>query len=81
MAHKQKFKDPLSSTCQVSSERRVLGLELEVNQRPMFSPHWGNILLLDVFFVFFLLALLPMLHACEKLYSVQNVLCLRIAVL
>ena len=30
VVHEQKFKDPLSSTCQVSSERRVLDLELEV---------------------------------------------------
>ena len=44
MAHKQKFKDPLSRTCQVSSERRVLDLKLEVNQRPGFNP-----LLLDYF--------------------------------
>ena len=26
LMHKQKFKDPLSSTCQISSERIVLGL-------------------------------------------------------
>ena len=36
--HKKKFKDPLSSTCQVSSERRVLDLESEVHERPGFYP-------------------------------------------
>ena len=39
----QKFKDLLSSTCQVSVERSMLDLGSEV--------HWGNILLLE-FFVF-----------------------------
>ena len=29
VVHKQKFKDPLSSTCQISSERRVLDLDSE----------------------------------------------------
>ena len=31
---KKKFKDSLSSTCQISSERRVLDLESEVHQIP-----------------------------------------------
>ena len=30
VVHEQKFKDPLSSTCQISPERRVLHLESEV---------------------------------------------------
>ena len=47
--HTQKLKDVLSSTCHISSERRVLGLESEVNQRPRFNSHWGNILSLDYF--------------------------------
>ena len=41
VVHEQKFENPLSSTCQISSERRVLDMELEVNQRPGFNPHWG----------------------------------------
>ena len=39
--HEQKFKDPLSRTCQISPERRELDLESEVNQRPGFYSHWG----------------------------------------
>ena len=41
------FKDLISSTCQLSSERRVLDMESEVNQRPGFNPHWGNIFILE----------------------------------
>ena len=44
--HEQKFKDPLSSTCQLSSERRVLDLESEVHSIPTGS----NILPLDFLF-------------------------------
>ena len=33
----QKFKDPISNTCPVSSERRMFHLESEVNQRPEFN--------------------------------------------
>ena len=33
--------DPLSSTCLISSESRVLDLESEINQSPGFNPHWG----------------------------------------
>ena len=42
VVHEQKFKDPLSSTCQVSIERIVLDLESGVNQRPGFYSHWGK---------------------------------------
>ena len=35
LVHEHKFKDPLSSTCQVNSERRVLDLESEAQA---FSP-------------------------------------------
>ena len=46
VVHELKFKDPLRSTCQVSSERRVLDLELEV----IGSIHTeGNILSLEFF--------------------------------
>ena len=34
--HYQRFKYPLSSTCPLSSERRVLDLESEVHERPNF---------------------------------------------
>ena len=48
VVHEQKFKDLLSSTCQVTVERSMLDLESEVQ---WFNSHWGNILLLE-FFVF-----------------------------
>ena len=48
VVHEQKFKDLLSSTCQVSVERSMLDLESEVQ---WFNTRWGNILLLE-FFVF-----------------------------
>ena len=40
VVHEQKFKDLLSSTCQVSVERIVLDLESEA-QGPGFYSHWG----------------------------------------
>ena len=48
VVHEQKFKDLLSSTCQVSVERSMLDLGSEIQ---WFNTHWGNILLLG-FFVF-----------------------------
>ena len=48
VVHEQKFKDLLSSSCQVSVERSILDLGSEVQ---WFNTHWGNILLLE-FFVF-----------------------------
>ena len=36
VVHEQKFTDPLSSTYQISPERKVLDLESEVSQRPGF---------------------------------------------
>ena len=47
MVHEQKFKDPLSSICQVSVERRVLDLESEVMRGPGSIPTRGNILSQD----------------------------------
>ena len=38
--HKQKFKGPISSICQISSERGGLDLESEVYERPGFNSHW-----------------------------------------
>ena len=43
MVHDQKFKDLLSSTCQISSERIVLDLELEVMRGPGSIPTGSNI--------------------------------------
>ena len=72
MVHEQKFKDLLSSTCQVSPEIIVLDLESEVMRGPGSIPTGGKILLLD-FFCFHvvkplmpILALLPMLCDCEN---------------
>ena len=48
VVHEQKFKDLLSSTCQVSVERSMLDLGSEVQ---WYNTHWGSILLLE-FFVF-----------------------------
>ena len=47
VVHEQKFKDLLSSTCQVSVERSMLDLGSEVQ---WFNTHWGNILLLEFLF-------------------------------
>ena len=46
MVHEQKFKDLLSSTCQVSVDRSMLDLGSKVQ---WFKTHWGNILLLEIF--------------------------------
>ena len=49
VSHEQKFKNLLSSTCQVSVERRVLDLESEDMRCPGSIPTGGNILSLDFF--------------------------------
>ena len=46
VVHEQKFKDLLSSTCQVSVERSMLDLGSEVQ---WFNTHWDNIFLLEFF--------------------------------
>ena len=51
VVHEQKFKDLLSSTCQVSVERIVLDLESEAMRGLGSIPTGGNILALE-FFVF-----------------------------
>ena len=70
MVHEQKFKDFLSSTCQISVERIVLDLESEVMRGPGSIPTGGNILYLDFFHIVKplmpILALLPMLCVCEN---------------
>ena len=39
VVYAHKFKDPLSSTCQIKSESIMLDLESEVKQRPGFYSH------------------------------------------
>ena len=51
VVHEQRFKDLLSSTCQVSVERIVLDLESEVMRDLGSIPIGGNILSLDFFFM------------------------------
>ena len=51
MVRGQKFKDLLSSTCQVSVERRVFDLESEVMRGYEFYSHRGNILSLVFFHI------------------------------
>ena len=70
VVHQQKFKDLLSSTCQVSIERRVLDLESEVMRGLGSIPTGGNIFH-QIFFHIVkppmpILALLPMLFVCEN---------------
>ena len=50
MVHEQKFKDLLSSTCQVSVERRVLDLESEAMRGLGSIPTGGKILSLEFLF-------------------------------
>ena len=70
MVHEQKFKDLLSSTCQVSVERIVLDLESEFMRGLCSTPNGGNILSLDFFHVVKplmpILPLLPILPICQK---------------
>ena len=49
VVHEQKFKDLLSSTCQVSVERRVLDLESEAMRGPGSISTGDDILSLDFF--------------------------------
>ena len=76
MVHEQKFKDLLSSTCQVSVERIVLDLESEAMRGLDSIPTGGNILSLDFFHIVKplmpILPLLPFLSICEKLDWDEN---------
>ena len=64
VGHEQKFKDPLSSTCQVRSERRVSYLESEV----LGAILTGVTFLVTGIFCFHLAKpLMPMLCVSEKL--------------
>ena len=49
MVHEQKFKDLLSTTCQVSVERTVLDLESEVIRALGSIPTRGNIVSVNFF--------------------------------
>ena len=51
VVHEQKFKDLLSSTCQVSPDRIALDLESEVMRGPGSIPSGGSIFI-GFFFVF-----------------------------
>ena len=68
--HEQKFKDLLSSTCQVSVEGIVLDFESDVMRGPDSIPTGSNILSLDFFHTVKppmpILALLSMLCVCEN---------------
>ena len=71
MVHEQKFKDLLSSTCQVSPERIVLDFESEVMRGPGSIP--TGITIFTGFFYFYaveplmpILALLPTLFNYKK---------------
>ena len=70
VVHEQKFKDLLSSTCQVSVERIVLDFESEAMRGPGSIITWGNMLSLDFFHTVKpsmpILASLPMLCVCEN---------------
>ena len=55
VVHEQKFKNLLSSTCQVSVERSMLDLV------QWFNTRWGNILLLDIFGFHMVKPLMPIL--------------------
>ena len=68
VVHKQKFKDPLSSTYQVSSKRSVrFGI-----RGPRFSRHWEKHFITGIFChhivkpLMLIMALLPILCVCEK---------------
>ena len=69
MVHEQKFKDPLSSTCQVSVKRRVLDLESEAMRGLGSIPTGGNILSLEFFCFHAVKTKMPILAfmcTCEK---------------
>ena len=71
--HEQKFKDLLSSTCQVSEEIIVLDLESEVMRGPGSIPTGSNILSLDFFHIVkSSMPTLPMLCVCEKRKCLLN---------
>ena len=70
MVDEQKFKDFLSSTCQVSVESIVLDLESEIMKGPGSIPTGNNILSQDFFHIvkppMSILALLPLLCVFEN---------------
>ena len=58
MVHEHKFKDLLSSTCQVSVERSMVDFRSEVQ---WFNTHWGNIFLTGIFCFHIVKPLMPIL--------------------
>ena len=53
--------DPPSSTHEISSERRVLDLESEAEQRSGFNPHWRYHFVAGFFFFHVVKPLMPVL--------------------
>ena len=75
LVHEQKFKDLLSSTCQVSVERRVLDLESEVIRGPGSIPTGGNIFHW-IFFCFHVVKpLMPILALLATLFNYEKLDC------
>ena len=72
MVHEQKFKDILSSTCQVSVERRVKDLESQATRGLGSVPTGANILSLEFF-----------LFSCSKDKNANRVFskCTRMAIM
>ena len=69
LVHEQKFKDLLSSTCQVSVERIVLDLESETMRGLGSIPSGGKILSLEFFCFHTVKTKMPVLVflcVCEK---------------
>ena len=69
VVHEQKFKDLLSSTCQVSVERSMLDLESEIQ---WFNTQWGNILLVDIFCFHKVKSLMPILALLSISYNYEK---------
>ena len=71
----QKFKDPLSSTCPLSSERRVLDLASKVHENPAFYPHSGCHFVTGFFcfhVVTSLMPILPLLPFLSSMWKTQK---------
>ena len=76
MVHEQKFKDLLSSTCQVSVERRVLNLESEAMRGLGYISTWVTFCYQIICF-HVVKPLMPILSICEKL-DWRRVLCVNL---
>ena len=67
--HKQKFKGPLSSTCQVSSERSV---GLGIRGKSEVIPHWGKHFITGFFCFHIVKPLMPILALLSMLCVYEN---------